>query len=88
MIDWNKTTNEDLDLIRDIAKRAVDLEPDLDYSTIEMDITAAHTANPLKLDELLHTDSMNFAHDVFGINQNINRDSGEMNNCFLPRYAA
>lgn len=55
---------------------------------LDMDITAAHIANPLKLEALLNADDFNFNHDICGIRANINRDSGEMNNCFLPRFSA
>ena len=53
-----------------------------------MDIAAAHLNGcPLKLDELLHADDFNFLHDVFGIMNNINRQTGKLENNFLPRYA-
>lgn len=91
MIDWNKTTDTDLVLIRKCAKRAYkelkNIVP-ISFMDLEMDITAANIASPLKLEELLNADDFNFAHDICGIRANINRDSGEMNNCFLPRFTA
>lgn len=55
----------------------------------DMDITACHVnACPLKLDELLAADDMNFNHDVFGIRRHLNRETGELMDCFRPRYAA
>jgi len=53
-----------------------------------MDISATHSnGTPLKLQELLDADDMNFAHDVFGILANINRRTGQLENCFVPRYS-
>ena len=55
---------------------------------VEMDITACHAnGNPLKLHELYNADEFNFAHDVCGIRQHINRKTGKLENCFLPRYS-
>jgi hypothetical protein len=55
----------------------------------DMDICATHLNGcPLKLEELLAADDMNFAHDVFGIRRHIDRTTGELQDCFVPRYAA
>lgn len=55
---------------------------------IEMDIDACHNNGcPLKLTDLLNADDQNFAHDVFGIRANIDRTTGKLLNCFLPRFA-
>lgn len=53
-----------------------------------MDIEAAHKACPLKLETLLASDDFNFAHDVFGIARHLDRDTGELTGCFLPRFSA
>jgi hypothetical protein len=54
-----------------------------------MDITAAHcNGMTLNLTALLNADDANFAHDIGGIVQHINRQTGELENCFVPRYAA
>lgn len=53
-----------------------------------MDITACHANGcPLRLRELLLADDFNFAHDVFGIRQHLNRDSGRLDGLFVPRFA-
>ena len=88
MIDWNKTTKEDMRKIHECVKRAVALNPDVDFSTMHMDLEAAHMTCPLKLAELLATDNGNFAHDVFGIARHINRKTGQLEDCFCPRFAA
>lgn len=53
-----------------------------------MDITAVHAnGNPLKLAELLATDDFNFTHDVFGITRHIDRETGKLGGCFVPRFS-
>lgn len=81
-------------LIAKIAKRAhiMDQEAnDADSMTRQhhrMNITAAHAnGNPLDLSALLVADDFNFAHDVFGIDRHICRDTGKMLNFFLPRFS-
>jgi len=92
MINW-KTTKRENELIVKIAKRANTMAKEIDvkYSImdINMDITATHLNGcSLKLKELLEADNFNFAHDIFGIYRHINRVTGKLGNCFLPRYAA
>jgi hypothetical protein len=81
-------TQEDSEIIREIVARARKADPDLDALSLTMDITACHASgNPLKLRELLEADDFNFAHDVFGIQNCINRESGELTRNFLPRFS-
>lgn len=62
---------------------------DIKAMDLSMDITACHANGcPLRLRELLNADDFNFVHDVFGINRHIDRDTGQMMNCFLPRFHA
>lgn len=59
---------------------------DFDYMSTNMDITAVHAnGNPLDLQKLLTFDDFSFAHDVFGISRHIDRNTGKLMNCFLPR---
>lgn len=54
----------------------------------EMDITATHANGcPLDLDKLLAADKFNFAHDVGGIRKHLDRNTGQLRDCFLPRCA-
>jgi len=54
----------------------------------QMDVTACHVNGcPLKLQELLEADDFNFSHDIFGIRRHLNRETGQLENCFLPRFA-
>lgn len=89
MIKFNCSRPE-AELIIAIAKRAVAMANsyDLEYKMLEadMDITACHcNGNPLDLLKLLEADDFNFAHDVFGIRRHINRTTGKLEDCFVPR---
>lgn len=79
--------------IHKIAARAVNMaiSAGFDYPMMDadMDITACHVNGcPLKLEELLRADEFNFAHDVFGIRRHLNRETGKLENCFVPRFHA
>ncbi len=88
MIDWAKGTKAEIELATDIAKRAVKLLGKGEVHIFAMDIQACHTHGCcLKLVDLLKADDGNFLHDVVGINQHLDHNTGELKNCFLPRYA-
>lgn len=97
MVNW-EVSKEDFDLITEITDRAVEIA--LRVRTIKakevgafklelrMDLTATHASGcPLRLANLLSAPSGDFAHDVFGIRQHIDRETGQLGECFLPRYA-
>lgn len=57
-----------------------------DPLSLQMDLIACHANGcPLDFQRILDADDFNFAHDVFGISRHINRETGELQNCFLPR---
>ena len=69
---------------------AICREECIDYKAMDcdMDITACHAnGNPLRLAELLSADDFNFCHDVLGIRRHINRETGQLENCFVPRFS-
>jgi hypothetical protein len=81
-------TDKDIDLICQIADRACNQFNINDKLNLEMDIIAIHANDVgLRLTELLKADDFNFAHDIFGITSNINRETGKLENCFLPRFS-
>lgn len=87
-----KVSKEDQKIISQIVQRTLEMAAkyniDYDRITAEMDITACHASGcPLDLAALLKADDYNFAHDVFGIRKDLNRDTGELINCFLPRFS-
>lgn len=78
-------------IIGEIARRAHKLAARLgvDYPvlTAMMDIEACHcNAVPLRLADLKLADDANFGHDVFGIRAHLNRSTGMLEDCFVPRY--
>jgi hypothetical protein len=86
-------TREDTEMIAEIAKRFVDLckgmGQNVERISIIMDLTAAHTNGcPLRLQELAEADDFNLIHDVMGINQHLDRNTGTLTDCFVPRFAA
>lgn len=89
MINW-KVSKNDMRLIAQIAKRASGMAEmhGINYPVLEadMDITACHAnGNPLDLGRFLKADSFNFSHDAMGIRRHINRQTGQLENCFVPR---
>lgn len=54
-----------------------------------MDLTACHLNGcQLQLTKLLDAEIGDFLHDVMGITRHINRETGQLEDCFVPRYAA
>jgi hypothetical protein len=89
---WNKINKEDTILVSKIVDRAINLAkdqaPNINRLSFEMDITLAHITSPIRLEELLAAPNGDFGHDVFGIAAHINRNTGELEDCFSPRYSA
>lgn len=55
--------------------------------TLLMDLENADKVFNLKLEDLLNADNFNFAHDIVGIVNNINRKNPIDFNLFVPRFA-
>lgn len=83
------TTRPDYRTISLIADKAIKNNLNLhdDKLSLMMDIEYTNEVIPLDLEALLSTDDSNFAHDIIGIQQNFNRTTKQMDNCFLPRFA-
>jgi len=88
----NKVKSKEFDKIKKIAMRAIALAEShgiaYDYGDAFMDIEACHAGCPLKLDALLAADDFNFSHDVMGIRRHLDRETGKLEDHFLPRFAA
>lgn len=79
---------ENFELIGKIADRAKEMNLFMfDRFSFIMDMESATEQFNLRLNELLNADNFNFAHDVVGIQNNINRKTGKVENCFLPRFS-
>ncbi len=91
----NALPEDEMQLIRKIAKRAYEVMSKdkgftlhFDATDLTMDITACHAIGcPLRLRDLLQADDFNLLHDVCGIRNNINRKTGKLRRFFLPRFA-
>jgi hypothetical protein len=82
----------DADVLRRIALRATFLAGmhniTYDIQTASMDFTAVHAnGTPLRLDDLLNFDDFDFLHDMVGIRRHLNRETGQLDGCFVPRSA-
>lgn len=54
-----------------------------------MDLTAADGVNgnaPLDWARLIKADDFNFMHDLGGISRHLDRDTGRLGDCFVPRF--
>ena len=79
-------------LLSRIHRRAMKLakEHGIVYDSVDcsMDLRACHCNGcPLDLQKLLDAPEFDFAHDVFGIREHIDRTTGRLTDCFLPRCA-
>lgn len=82
------SSREDHETICAIVARARTKFPELDTMSTVMDIAATHgNGRPLDLRRILEADDFTFFHDVFGIARHIDRNSGKLTDCFLPRFA-
>ena len=89
MIDFASftTTADEVRVMARIARRAASMGIKRQHLDLMMDLEAAHRVCPLKLADLEHAADADFAHDVCGIIQHLDRDTGEIGGCFRPRYA-
>ena len=87
MIKWNASKTE-LDLILRIVKRAEASIPGLRRQQIVMDLEACHcNGNPLNFIAMYEAPIGDLVHDVVGISNHINRDTGQLEDSFSPRYS-
>lgn len=79
---------DDREAISKIVDRAAERFESIDRLSLEMDITATHAnGNPLDLAGLLDAEPFDFAHDIAGIVRHLDRTTGALTDCFVPRYA-
>ena len=80
-------SNDDDEIIYQCALRAKNINSKIKVLTVIFDLTSVNLHTPLQLKELLNSDEFNFTHDVFGIINHINRETGKLENSFQPRFA-
>ena len=83
-----KCSKSEFQTIVKICERAekMNIAPQERISLI-MDLENTHASVGLNLDALLAADDSNFSHDIVGIQQHINRETKELEDFFVPRYA-
>lgn len=93
LLRWDVSA-EDAALITAIVHRALSIPgfglglAQRSACSLHMDLTAVHrNIAPLRLQELLDTDAFNFTHDIGGIRRHLDRETGELGGCFVPRFA-
>lgn len=83
-----KATPEDFRIIEKIAARAakeIKLKGASEMHWM-MNVAAAHANGcQIDLEKLLNFDSFNFLHDMLGIERHLNKDTGKLENFFIPR---
>ena len=88
MVQFAKLTKAEHKIVIGIADRAISAGIYKNRLDADMDISAVHATCPLRLMDLLEADQFNFAHDMYGIHRHLNRQTGELDDLFLPRFAA
>ena len=75
-------------VIGEIANRAVTINPSYNKTTVMMDLLVLYD-NGVKMrwEELLNAPTLDFMHDINGINQHLNRNTYKLEDGFCPRYA-
>lgn len=93
MLNW-RCSRKDFDLLCKIAERAERMNrkhgAPLLYrkGNFLMDLNAVHSnGTPLRLSSLLTAPEFDFAHDIYGIVANLDRETGKLGDLFSPRYS-
>lgn len=72
----------------EIAKRADDMDIlAVDRLTLKMDLENVNKKIKMNFKELLKSDDTDFIHDIYNIQLFMDRETGELINDFLPRFA-
>lgn len=83
-----KMSKEDSRTIEAILKRAGEVMPlGGEKGERAMDLTYVHAVSGLDLDGMLAGRIEDIAHDVRGIATHLDRETGQLRDCFVPRYA-
>ncbi len=79
-----KFKHEDVKFVVQIAERANDM---LELGVLETMLVLETVNCEIDYPRLLGADPFNFAHDIGGIYRHLDRDTGELKDCFWPRFA-
>lgn len=87
---FSHLTEREQDLLDEIADRVKAVLPytRLSRFMITNDVGNLHLNGcPLDLEAMAKGRATDLVHDVFGIHRHFNRKTGQLENCFLPRFA-
>ena len=89
MIEWKNVTRQAEDGADAVVSRCqrMGLAPRANWMQLLMDVQAVTLHVRIDFAAWLAADDADFAHDVGGIQNHINRDTGELEDCFVPRFA-
>lgn len=80
-------SQEDRELIWAIARKIREEMPSINTITVMMDLTACHAKGcALDLERMLDAEVSELWHDIHGINRHLDRETGHLMGCFLPRF--
>lgn len=54
---------------------------------VRMNLSCVHATTPLRLADMADAPDFDFGHDIFGIERHLDKDTGRLGGCFLPRFA-
>lgn len=78
---------ENFEKIVKIAERAESMGMlAFDRISLIMDLEYVNEQFNLRLDDFFNASKLDFAHDIYGIQNNFNRQTLKMENCFVPRF--
>jgi len=86
-VKWEATPEETKLIVKIVDKALIHLKDhQIDRRELHMDLEAIHS-NDCKMDfeKLLRAPLFDFVHDICGIRRHIDRDTGKLKDCFLPR---
>jgi len=67
---------------------AFSLEVQYPRLQMEMDLAACHAnGNPLDFERMAKANDGNLGHDLFGIRRFLDRNTGKLTDCFVPRFS-
>ena len=87
MVKFKRGTKEDFEVIERLVRRLSSF-PGIEVNevSVQRDIMATHISGcPLDLEKLEGFDNFEFLHDVGGIIDHLDRKTGKLKDCFLPR---
>lgn len=90
MVNFADLTPTEAQHAHDVVQWAFDRWPDVWHSHMDllMDLAAVHHTCPLDFGRMAGAiGTANLAHDVLGIARHLDRRTGKLGDCFVPRFA-